>query len=36
MPKPYKHLSQEEREIIANLLSGGSSLGDIAKAVIYG
>lgn len=33
MPKPYKHLSQEEREIIANLLSGGSSLGDIAKAV---
>ncbi len=33
MPKPYKHLSQEEREIIANLLSGGSSLGDIAGAV---
>jgi IS30 family transposase len=33
MPKPYKHLSQEEREIIANLLSGGSSLGDIAKAI---
>jgi IS30 family transposase len=33
MPKPYKHLSQEEREIIANLLSEGSSLGDIAKAV---
>ena len=33
MPKPYKHLSQEEREIIANLLSGGSSLGDIARAV---
>jgi IS30 family transposase len=33
MQKPYKHLSQEEREIIANLLSGGSSLGDIAKAV---
>jgi transposase, IS30 family len=33
MPKPYKHLSQEEREIIANLLSGGSSLGEIAKAV---
>jgi IS30 family transposase len=33
MPKPYKHLSQEEREIIANLLSGGSSLSDIAEAV---
>ena len=33
MPKPYKHLSQEEREIIANMLSGGSSLGDIAEAV---
>ena len=33
MPKPYKHLSQEEREIIANLLSEGSSLGDISKAV---
>lgn len=33
MSRPYKHLSQEEREIIANLLSGGSSLGDIAKAV---
>lgn len=33
MPKSYKHLSQEERETIANLLSGGSSLGDIAKAV---
>src|SRR5512135_3151526 len=33
MPKPYKHLSQEERELIANMLSGGSSLGDIAKAV---
>src|SRR5512146_710090 len=33
MPKFYKHLSQEERETIANLLSGGSSLGDIAKAV---
>ncbi len=33
MPKPYKHLSQEEREIIANLLSEGSSLADIAKAV---
>ena len=33
MPKSYKHLSQEEREIIANLLSGGSRIGDIAKAV---
>ncbi len=33
MPNSYKHLSQEEREIIANLLSGGSSLSDIAKAV---
>lgn len=33
MPKQYKHLSQDEREIIANLLSGGSSLGEIAKAV---
>lgn len=33
MPKPYKHLSQEERETIANMFSGGSSLGDIAKAV---
>lgn len=33
MTKPYKHLSQEEREIIANLLSEGSTLGDIAKAV---
>lgn len=33
MPKPYKHLSQEEREFIAAQLSEGSSLGDIAKAV---
>jgi IS30 family transposase len=33
MPKRYKHLSQEERELIANLLSEGSSLGDIAKTV---
>jgi IS30 family transposase len=33
MPKAYKHLSQDEREIIANLLSGGSSLGEIAKVV---
>ena len=33
MPKPYKQLSQEEREHIANLLSEGFSLGDIAKAV---
>ena len=33
MPKPYKHLSQEERELIAAQLSKGSSLGEIAKAV---
>jgi IS30 family transposase len=33
MPKPYKHLSQEEREFIAAQLSEGSSVGDIAKAV---
>ncbi len=33
MPKAYKHLSQEEREIIAAHLSEGSSLGEIAKAV---
>ena len=33
MPKPYKHLSQEERELIAAQLSEGSSVGDIAKAV---
>jgi len=33
MPKPYKQLSQSEREHIANLLSEGCSLGDIAKAV---
>jgi len=33
MPKPYKHLSQEERELIAAQLSEGSSLGEIAKAV---
>jgi IS30 family transposase len=33
MPKLYKHLSQEERELIASKLSEGSSLGDIAKAV---
>ncbi len=33
MPNSYKHLSQDEREIIANLLSEGSSLGDIAKVV---
>jgi transposase, IS30 family len=33
MPKPYKHLSQEERELIAARLSEGSSVGDIAKAV---
>jgi IS30 family transposase len=33
MPKPYKQLTQSEREQIANLLSGGYSLGDIAKAL---
>jgi IS30 family transposase len=33
MPKPYKHLSQEEREVIAARLSEGASVGDIAKAV---
>lgn len=33
MPKPYKQLTQEEREQIAHLLSEGSSLGDIAKAI---
>ena len=33
MPKLYKHLSQEERELIAAQLSEGSSIGDIAKAV---
>jgi IS30 family transposase len=33
MPKPYKQLTQEERELIAHLLSEGSSLGDIAKAI---
>ena len=33
MPKPYKHLSQEERELIAAQLSEGFSIGDIAKAV---
>jgi IS30 family transposase len=33
MPKPYKHLSQEEREHIAYLLSEGNSLGDIAKSL---
>ena len=33
MPKPYKQLSQAEREQIANLLSEGNSLGDIAKAL---
>jgi IS30 family transposase len=31
MPKLYKQLSQSERENIANLLSEGHSLGDIAK-----
>ncbi len=33
MPKLYKQLSQSEREHIANLLSEGKSLGDIAKAL---
>jgi transposase, IS30 family len=33
MPKPYKHLSQEERELIAAQLSEGFSVGEIAKAV---
>jgi IS30 family transposase len=33
MPKPYKQLTQSEREYIANLLSEGFSLGDIAKAL---
>ena len=33
MPKAYKHLNQEERELIAAKLSEGSSLGQIAKAV---
>ncbi len=33
MPKPYQQLTQSEREHIANLLSEGYSLGDIAKAL---
>ena len=33
MPKPYKQLTQSEREYIASLLSEGFSLGDIAKAL---
>jgi len=33
MPKPYKQLTQSEREYIASLLSEGYSLGDIAKAL---
>lgn len=33
MPKSYKHLSQDERELISVQLSEGSSLDDIAKAV---
>jgi len=33
MPKPYKQLTQSEREHIANLLSEGYSLGDVAKAL---
>jgi IS30 family transposase len=33
MPKPYKQLSQAEREQIAHLLSAGNSLGEIAKII---
>ena len=33
MPKPYKHLSQNEREQLAHLHSEGKSLGEIAKAL---
>jgi len=33
MPKPYKQLSQEEREHIAHLFSGRKSLGEIAKTL---
>jgi len=33
MPKLYKQLSQDEREIIAHLLSERSSIGDIAKTL---
>lgn len=33
MPKPYKQLTQSEREHIASLLSEGYSLGDIAKTL---
>jgi IS30 family transposase len=33
MPKPYKQLSQSEREHLASLFSEGYSLGDIAKAL---
>ncbi|MFA5074341.1 MAG: IS30 family transposase [Nitrospirota bacterium] len=33
MPKPYKQLSQSEREHIASLLAEGYSLGDIAKVI---
>lgn len=33
MPKPYKQLSQTEREHIANLLAEGYNLTDIAKAL---
>jgi IS30 family transposase len=33
MPKPYKQLSQSEREYLASLFSEDHSLGDIAKAL---
>ena len=33
MPKPYKHLSQNEREQLAHMHSEGKSLGEIAKAL---
>ncbi|HXX80342.1 MAG TPA: helix-turn-helix domain-containing protein, partial [Thermodesulfovibrionales bacterium] len=33
MPKPYKHLSQNEREQLAHMHSEGKNLGEIAKAL---
>lgn len=33
MPKPYKHLSQQEREQLAHLYWEGKSLGEIAQAL---
>jgi IS30 family transposase len=33
MPKPYKHLSQNEREQLAHMHWEGKSLGEIAKAL---